>query len=87
MSGTDSGAQRSVNRWWEIPSSRRAQEGRYSELLTGGHGRSRPERSLSVGVDTPEEAASRWRAYLWPIVGSAVAVVTMIVLVVLALVL
>lgn len=86
MSGPDSGAQHSVRRWWEIPSGHRPREGRYGELLTGGHSRSRLERSLSVGVETAEEQ-SRWRAYLWPIVGSVIAVATLIVLVVLALVL
>ncbi|MPZ66616.1 MAG: hypothetical protein GEU83_14265 [Pseudonocardiaceae bacterium] len=86
MSETESGAKPSARRWWEIPSGRRPQEGRYSELLTGGHSRSRPERSLSVGVDTPDES-SRWRAYLWPIVGSAIALAVLILLAVLAMVL
>lgn len=88
MSGTGSETQHAPNRWWEgRPSGRGSQEGRYSELLTGGHGRNRTERSLSVGLDTPEEASSWWRANLWWIVSSAIAVVIMIVLLVLALVL
>lgn len=87
MSGTGSETQHAPNRWWEGPGGRASQEGRYNELLTGGHGRSRPERSLSVGLDTPEEASSWWRANLWWIVSSAIAVVIMIVLLVLALVL
>ncbi len=87
MSGPDSGTQHSVRRWWEIPSGRRPQEGRYSELLTGGQSRSRPDRSLSVGAEIPDEPIRRWRAYLWPIVGSVVAIATLIVLVVLAIVL
>ncbi len=78
--------QRVAHRWWETQR-RDAQEGRYGELLTGGRPRSRPERSLSVGVDTAEEPGNALRAYLWPIVGAAVALTTLIVLVVLALVL
>jgi hypothetical protein len=49
--------------------------------------RSRPQRSLPVGVDTAEDPGSVMRAYVWPIVDSVVAVATLIVLVVLALVL
>jgi hypothetical protein len=79
--------QRVAHRWWETHGGRDAQQGRDGELLTGGRPRSRPERSLSVGVDVAEDASSALRAYLWPIVGAGVAVVTLIVLVVLALVL
>lgn len=84
MAGTGSETQHAPNRWWEGPSGRASQEGRYTELLTGGRGRSRPERSLSVGVDTTEES-SWWRANLWWIVSSAIAVVILIVLLILAL--
>lgn len=87
MPEADGGTQHSVRRWWEIPSGRRSQEGRNSELLTGGRARVRPERSLTVGVDLAEEATRRWRAYLWPILAAVVAVALFVLLIVLALVL
>lgn len=87
MSEAEGAPQRSVRRWWEIPSGRKPQEGRYSELLTGGHSRHRPERSLAVGIDTTEAPRSWWHRYMWPIIGSVVAFAIFVVLIVLAIVL
>jgi len=73
MSGTDNGPKGPDRRWWEIRGGREPGEGRYSDLVTGGRGRSRPERSLSIGADPVEQSRHRWHGFLWPVV-SVVAV-------------
>lgn len=71
----------SRGRWWEIQGEVQLDEGGPRELMTDSRGRSRPERSLSVGVDLADEPGHPARAFLWPIV-SAVAAVGLIVSVV-----
>ncbi len=78
MSGTDTGPEGSSRRWWEIRGGREPDEGRYGDLVTGGRGRSRPERSLSLGADPVAESRHRLRGFLWPVV-SVVAVGALIV--------
>ncbi len=73
MSGTNTGPQGPGRRWWEIRGGREPDEGRFGDLVTGGRGRSRPERSLSLGVDPAEESRHRLHRFLWPVV-SVVAV-------------
>ena len=73
MSGTDNGPKGPDRRWWEIRGGREPGEGRYSDLVTGGRGRSRSERSLSIGADPVEQSRHRWHGFLWPVV-SVVAV-------------
>ncbi len=73
----------SRGRWWEIQGEVQLDEGGPRELMTDSRGRSRPERSLSVGADLAEESGHPARAFLWPIV-SAVAAVGLIVSVVYA---
>ncbi|MGH3711368.1 MAG: hypothetical protein ACRDRQ_25430 [Pseudonocardiaceae bacterium] len=71
----------SSGRWWEIQGEVQLDEGGHRELMTDSRGRSRPERSLSVGADPADEPGHPARAFLWPIV-SAVAAVGLIVSVV-----
>jgi len=73
MSGTDNGPKGSGRRWWEIRGGLEPDEGRYGDLMTGGRGRSRPERSLSVGANLADETRHPMRGFLWPVV-SVVAV-------------
>ncbi|MDQ3053295.1 MAG: hypothetical protein M3R66_05560 [Actinomycetota bacterium] len=78
MSGTGSGPKGPGRRWWEIRGGREPDEGRYGDLVTGGRGRSRPERSLSIGTDPAEERRHPLHGFLWPVV-SVVAVGALIV--------
>ncbi|MDQ4036949.1 MAG: hypothetical protein M3313_01015 [Actinomycetota bacterium] len=78
MSGTDNGPKGSGRRWWEIRGGREPDEGRYGDLVTGGQGRSRPERSLSVGANPSDESRHPRHRFLWPVV-SVVAVGALIV--------
>ncbi len=71
----------SDRRWWEIRGDRDSGEGRYGELVTGGRGRMRPERSLSAGAGPAEEPRRRLHALLWPVV-SVVAATALILIVV-----
>ena len=48
MAGTNNGPEGPDRRWWEIRGDREPDEGRCGDLVTGGQGRSRPERSLSI---------------------------------------
>lgn len=66
----------SGGRWWEIrgPGHPDEDEGGYRELMTDSRGRSRPERSLSVGADLADEPRHPSRAFLWPIVSAVAAV-------------
>lgn len=68
MSGTNNGPDGSGRRWWEIGGGREQDEGRYGDLVTGGRGRSRPERSLSAGADPTDEPRPPLRGFLWPVV-------------------
>ncbi|MBV9013133.1 MAG: hypothetical protein JO272_13990 [Pseudonocardiales bacterium] len=63
-------------RWWEIRGAGQPDEdeGGYRELMTDSRGRSRPERSLSVGADLADEPRHPSRAFLWPIVSAVAAV-------------
>ena len=78
MSGTDPGPEGSARRWWEIRGDREPDEGRYGDLVTGGRGRSRPERSLAIGANPAEASSHPLRRFLWPVV-SVVAVGVLIV--------
>lgn len=73
MSRTDTGPEGSGRRWWEIRGGRQPDEARCGDLVTGGRGRSRPERSLSLGADPVEKSRHRLHGFLWPVV-SVVAV-------------
>jgi hypothetical protein len=68
--------QGSGGRWWEIRGAGQPDEdeGGRRELMTDSRGRSRPERSLSVGADLAEEPRHPSRAYLWPVVSVIAAV-------------
>ncbi|MGH3693498.1 MAG: RICIN domain-containing protein [Pseudonocardiaceae bacterium] len=70
------GASDSGGRWWEIRggSEPPADEGGYRDLVTDTRGRSRPERSLSAGVDPADETGRSARAFLWPGVSAMVAI-------------
>jgi hypothetical protein len=78
MSGTDNGPKGPGRRWWEIRGGREPDEGRYGDLVTGGQGRSRPERSLSIGANPADESRHPLHRFLWPVV-SVVAVGVLIV--------
>lgn len=64
----------SRGRWWEIQGEGQPDETGYRELVTDSRGRSRPERSLSVGADLADEPRHRSRAFLWPVVSVVAAV-------------
>jgi len=73
VSGKHTGPPGSGRRWWEIRGGREPDEGRYGDLMTGGRGRSRPERSLSIGANPADETRHPLHGFLWPVV-SVVAV-------------
>lgn len=68
MSGTDNGPKGPGRRWWEIRGGRESDGGRYGDLVTGGRGRSRPERSLSIGANPAETSRHPLHRFLWPAV-------------------
>jgi hypothetical protein len=64
----------SKGRWWVIRSQGQPDEGGYRDLVTASEGRSRPERSLSVGDDLLDQPHHPSRAFLWPVASVVVAV-------------
>lgn len=72
----------SGGRWWEIRAAGQPNEdeGGYRDLVTDTRGRSRPERSLSAGVDPANEPHHPSRVVLWT-VASIVAAAALILIV------
>lgn len=72
----------SGGRWWETRAAGQPNEdeGGYRDLVTDTRGRSRPERSLSVGVDPANEPHHPSRVVLWTI-ASIVAAAALILVV------
>jgi len=70
MSGANTEPEGSGRRWWEVRGGQEpdADEGRYGDLVTGGRGRNRPDRSLAVGADPADESRHPMHRFLWPIV-------------------